>query len=75
MNPMGNMSGNASVSSSVKTVCLFSQHTSMTDLINLSIRVKNTTCQESLSRTTGAVQSQLACTDVTVCVISDRKRV
>lgn len=46
MNPMGNMSDNASVSSSVKTVCLFSQHTSMTDLINLSIRVKNTTCQE-----------------------------
>lgn len=46
MNPVGNVSGNASVSSSVETVCLFSQHTSMTDLINLSIRVKNRTCQE-----------------------------
>lgn len=46
MNPVGNVSGNASVSSSVETVCLFSWHMSMADLINLSIRVENRTCQE-----------------------------
>lgn len=77
MNPVGNMSGNASVSSSVETVCLFSQHTSMTDLINLSIRVENRICQErvfqelqELSRANWLAQMLLC-----MCVISGRERV